>query len=55
MQEKFTKQIAEYQDKPNIRQTVWSRNRGEIFLGNEDGTIAFLSAKKGFSICIFSH
>lgn len=50
-QEKFAKLIAEYTDKINCRQLIWSRLRNEIFIGNTDGTVSIVSAKKGFSIC----
>ena len=35
------------------REIVWSTGRGEVMVGNEDGTVTVWSAKKGASICKF--
>lgn len=37
--------------KPKIREIVWSNKRGEVMVGNEDGTISIWSASKQASIC----
>lgn len=33
------------------REICWSSNRGEIYVGNADGTISIWDAKKGSIIC----
>ncbi len=38
-----------------MRRLVWSIKRSEIYSGGEDGTIAFLDAKKTAPICKFFH
>jgi hypothetical protein len=34
-----------------VRSITWSSNRGEIYLGDEEGIITIFNAKIGQSIC----
>lgn len=43
--EKYAKQIASFKSKGKVRVIEWSANRGEIYLGHEDGIITIWSAK----------
>eukprot|EP00828_Plagiopyla_frontata_P039391 TRINITY_DN517_c0_g1_i2.p1 TRINITY_DN517_c0_g1~~TRINITY_DN517_c0_g1_i2.p1 ORF type:complete len:317 (-),score=57.95 TRINITY_DN517_c0_g1_i2:63-1013(-) len=44
--EKFTKQIMQLPGKNKERTIKWSKDRLELYVGNEDGTITFWNAKK---------
>ena len=45
--EKFAKRIATFQSKSKVRSITWSSNRGEIYLGDEEGIITIFNAKIG--------
>ena len=36
-----------------MREIAWSATRGEVMVGNEDGTVTIWSAKKAAPICNF--
>ncbi|CAD8136025.1 unnamed protein product [Paramecium octaurelia] len=44
-QEKNTKKITQFKNKDKSRCVCWSSSRGEVFIGNSDGTITIWSAK----------
>lgn len=48
--EKFAKKIATFQTKKKIKCITWSSNRGEIYLGDDEGIITIFNAKIGQSI-----
>lgn len=50
--EKFTKQTASLKGKTLIREIVWSPSRGELMVGNKDGTVTVWSGKKGTPIFV---
>jgi hypothetical protein len=48
--EKYAHNIASLTGKLKVRHIVWSSNRSEIYSGAEDGTVAFMDAKKAAPI-----
>jgi len=48
--EKFAHNIASLSGRNKVRRVVWSTSRAEIYSGGEDGTVAFLDAKKAAPI-----
>ena len=58
--EQLTKEVARFKNKPNVfyftyqksRQICWSSKRGEMYIGNLDGTITIWDTKKGSPIRI---
>jgi len=38
--------------KAKAREIVWSTGRGEVMIGNEDGTVTIWSAKKALPIYV---
>ena len=51
--EREAKQVAKLKNRPNSKEICWSGSRGEIFVGNEDGTVTVWDAKKKAPICIY--
>jgi len=49
--EGYTKEIERFKSKPKSREIIWSSQRGEIFVGNDDGTVTIWNAKKAEIIC----
>ena len=43
--------MAKLKNKAKSREICWSRKRGEIFVGNEDGTVTVFNAKSASPIC----
>lgn len=54
-QERFTKQTAKLVYRENSREIAFARNRGELYIGNEDGTISVWDVRIAQPICIISH
>ena len=46
-----TREVAKLKNRSKSREICWSAKRGEIFVGNEDGSITVWDAKKTAPIC----
>lgn len=49
--EASAKEMAKLRNKPKSRELKWSPSRGELFVGNDDGTVTIWDAKKNQIIC----
>ena len=49
--EGFSKEVAKLKNKNKSREIKWSSSRGEMFVGNDDGTVTIWDAKKASIIC----
>lgn len=47
------KEVARMRNRPQSREICWSSSRGEIYAGNQDGSITVWDAKKASPICNF--
>lgn len=50
--ERFTKQLAEFQGRPNVRVVAWRDQNREIITASQDGIVTFWSAKEGAPIYV---
>ncbi len=50
--EQEAREVARLKNRPYSREICWSASRGEIFAGNQDGTITVWDAKKTAPICL---
>jgi WD40 repeat protein len=49
--ERETKEVAKLKNRSKSREICWSPSRGEIFVGNEDGSVTVWDARKTAPIC----
>jgi WD40 repeat protein len=49
-----TREVARLKNRPSSREIKWSGSRGEILVGNSDGSVTVWDAKKTSPICIFN-
>ena len=49
--ESEAKEAARYKNKVMSREVCWSNRRGELYVGNEDGTVTIWDAKLNTPIC----
>ena len=50
--EASAKDVSKLKNRPKSREVRWSSSRGEMFIGNDDGTVTIWEAKKSEIICI---